>query len=60
MRVEERCSDNYDPEGILTHYILQDEKAKRDRDRTKWNSLMDEIAKLKTKVLRRLMHDVPI
>jgi len=33
-------------------YILQDEKARRDRDRTKWNGLMDEIARLKTKVLQ--------
>jgi hypothetical protein len=28
---------------------FQDERAKRDRDRAKWNALMDEIAKLKTK-----------
>ena len=34
----------------MTEHSLQDEKAKKERDRTKWNSLMDEIAKLKTKV----------
>jgi hypothetical protein len=34
----------------MTYCLLQDEKAKRERDRAKWNSLMDEIAKLKTKV----------
>ena len=45
---------------MLTEYILQDEKAKRDRDRVKWNSLMDEIAKLKTKVLQHLIHVVLI
>jgi len=38
-------------EKVLTQYLLQDEKAKRERDRAKWNNLMDEIAKLKTKVL---------
>jgi len=38
-------------EEILTQHLLQDEKAKRERDRAKWNNLMDEIAKLKTKVL---------
>lgn len=30
--------------------FMQDERAKRDRDRAKWNTLMDEIAKLKIKV----------
>jgi len=45
---------------MLIHYVLQDEKAKRERDRAKWNNLMDEIAKLKTKVLQHLVHFVPI
>jgi len=44
----------------LTQYFLQDEKAKRERDRAKWNNLMDEIAKLKTRVLQHLMHFVLI
>ena len=39
---------------------LQDEKAKRDRDRVKWTTLMDEIAKLKTKVFQWLIHDIQI
>ena len=40
--------------------VLQDEKAKKERDRAKWNSLMDEIAKLKTKVPQRSLHVAPI
>lgn len=36
---------NLRPELIM----LQDERAKRDRDRVKWNTLMDEISKLKIK-----------
>jgi len=45
---------------MLTQHLMQDEKAKRERDRAKWNNLMDEIAKLKTKVLQHLMHVVLI
>lgn len=29
--------------------LLKDERAKRDRDRTKWNALMEEIARFKIK-----------
>ena len=30
---------------------IQDERAKREREKTKWTSVMDEIAKLKTQVV---------
>ena len=41
---------------MSTQDQLQDEKAKKERDRAKWNNLMDEIAKLKTRVLQHPMH----
>jgi diaphanous 1 len=36
--------------GFEDSYGVWDEHAKRERDRAKWNTLNDEIAKLKTKV----------
>lgn len=34
----------------ITNMLHQDERAKRERDRIKWNTLMEEITKHKTKV----------
>ena len=36
--------------SLLPVLYFQDERAKRERDRAKWNTLMEEIAKLKIQV----------
>lgn len=40
--------------AISVSHILKDERAKRERDKVKWNTLMEEIAKLKHKVRKAL------
>jgi diaphanous 1 len=43
-----------------TDILLKDERAKRERDRIKWNTLMEEITKHKTKVYHLLSSTVHI
>ena len=54
--VEDREAVSIDPAFALLSNIeqrtanLQEEQAKRERDRAKWNSVMEEMAKLKIQV----------
>ena len=54
----------FSPSILNVAYMLhQDERAKRERDRIKWNTLMEEITKHKIKVcypLLSFVHNLPL